>query len=792
MRSLHLQRRLHLILLQLLLTIFTANASIECPIGYGSTEIQVISDDRINDNFCDCPTTGADEPNTNACAGLEYWPGQASAMDNTLPPPILFTCPQQPNLQLSVSKLHDGICDCCDGADEAAGSCENVCESLLAAEREHRAKIKAAFDVGYSKRQKAIAEFEEFKQSVQVQTQEKESELEIIGANLEQAKEKVQDWKANYASSRLAQVESVVMAITSAQSKGALGFMEALTEDELIGLIIHACQLAGEMEGADDTKTCGPLRLAGLDAGLQWESNTYELKFLRNSEGGMKVLADLFYHNLKLDKKTWTSSNISKKTPHGRRLTRQDEDDDAAFNDDVLLGDDDEDLADRMHHDMENERRGRQSDEAANPSTMNTNEDDGGAKREELIRDLRQTVFSRSRVSFLDQASSMLGLIEEAKKKNEETKVNDEVEAGDETDPTEVTEEHSASESSPDTVPMVKSRLEQLTKRVTRGIDYAISAKVLLGAVNSHKFDDAQTRKKYLHALAAGTLNHGHLSSLHLWHILRAAVAELSDTSIAEDAETCASPWSSACPPKVIDRKVGARTIKLPSGIILKAAQDFCKQQLNADLTQVCAAKESIPAEIADGYFGYFAVEPRNDADGLSAALASLSLSLDEASKNELATLETIVESVESEKKAADDSIRDLQASVGGDDPNKFGPDGELHSIKDSCFSITTGKYTYELCMFGQAKQKDENSGGTDLGTWSEATVDEEAGQRVWKWERGAKCWNGPQRSALAYVTCGKDTKVLSADEPETCLYVLQVESYVACDDAFRLRHQLE
>ena len=70
-------------------------------------------------------------------------------------------------------------------------------------------------------------------------------------------------------------------------------------------------------------------------------------------------------------------------------------------------------------------------------------------------------------------------------------------------------------------------------------------------------------------------------------------------------------------------------------------------------------------------------------------------------------------------------------------------------------------------------------------------TYDEETGDRVMKWEGGAKCWNGPKRSATVFVTCGAMTRVLSADEPRTCEYEMRMESHIACDEGYRLRHGL-
>ncbi|GKY93357.1 hypothetical protein MPSEU_000303300 [Mayamaea pseudoterrestris] len=802
MRRWNVRMQLQLCIQIAFINTLTIQAILQCPIGFGSTEMQSISDDRINDDFCDCPTNGADEPSTNACAGIDYWPGRnAAATDDQTAPSLLYTCPQQPHLSISVSKLYDGICDCCDGADEYPNVCVDNCAELLAAERERKQQAKETFDQGYKKRQAAIAEFESLQQTVQVQVQQKYVALETVGARLEQAKQQVQDWKLEYASARLAHVESISMKLATApedsSSHDALGLLEALTDDELFDVIIHACQSAGEMEDAEDLQTCGPLRLAGLDAGLKWEPNTYEVNLLRETDDGLKVLGNLFHHYLKQDKKTW-GSNSPKKKQHGRRLTRE-LDDDAYMTDDMYHHEeedeeeegeeDDAEEADRLHREMQEKWRGAESEGGFIHRTAPDDENDGGANRDELIGALRETTFSRPRVSFLEQSAEMLDLIEHATKKADEDKKEGDAEGeiGQATDgvvaPALPFEEES--------VPMVKSKLEQLTKRINRGIDYGVSAKVLLGAFASYNFAESETRRKFLYTLTVGTINHGKLSSVQLWHILRAVVPELNDSNMLDEAETCIAPWTSACPPKVIERTVETRSVRVPSTLILKAAESFCNRQGSVDSSQVCAGKDLISSEMPDGYMDYFVVEPRDDADDLSVALASLSLDLDEKSQTELKSLEDSVNAVEGDKKAIEDSIVELQASIGGDDPSKFGVDGELHSVKDSCFSITTGKYTYELCMFGQAKQKEGSSGGTDLGKWSEATVDAELGQRVWRWERGAKCWNGPQRSAHAYVTCGKDTTIVSADEPETCKYVFQIESFIACDDAFRVQHQL-
>jgi protein kinase C substrate 80K-H len=213
------------------------------------------------------------------------------------------------------------------------------------------------------------------------------------------------------------------------------------------------------------------------------------------------------------------------------------------------------------------------------------------------------------------------------------------------------------------------------------------------------------------------------------------------------------------------------------------------------------AEDDGIPLDIPDGYAGYFEIQPRSDDDVLSATFLDFGFRSDGDVSADIESAKQKVDELENAVSALKRTLESLKEVIGGDDPDKFGPDDELHAIRDECFSVEEGKYEYELCMFGKATQKDKGTkaGGTDLGKWKEANTEavsdgggHEYQQRVWKWDNGAKCWNGPQRSATAYVTCGAATVVLSADEPSTCQYVLQMESPIACDDDFRIRHGLQ
>lgn len=67
---------------------------------------EVIEVSKVNDDYCDCPEDGSDEPLTSACENSHFQcTGTRQGYPGVLPS----------------SSVNDGICDCCDGTDEWAG-----------------------------------------------------------------------------------------------------------------------------------------------------------------------------------------------------------------------------------------------------------------------------------------------------------------------------------------------------------------------------------------------------------------------------------------------------------------------------------------------------------------------------------------------------------------------------------------------------------------------------------------------------------------------------------------------
>lgn len=118
--------------------------------------------------------------------------------------------------------------------------------------------------------------------------------------------------------------------------------------------------------------------------------------------------------------------------------------------------------------------------------------------------------------------------------------------------------------------------------------------------------------------------------------------------------------------------------------------------------------------------------------------------------------------------------------------PDRFGTDGEWKKLDRLCLEKDTGEYTYEVCLFGEARQK-ANSGGSahSLGNFRSWKNDEETGTPGYYSRQvftgGAKCWNGPQRSVQVDLSCGLENELLTVTEPEKCEYLITGTTPALC-----------
>lgn len=141
----------------------------------------IIPEDFVNDGYCDC-LGGEDEYGTSACSGIKLWSGVM--VSDGLDAKEIFICPIE-GINIPMSRVNDGICDCCDGSDEIIGQngshdCPENCKSVLDNRKQLREEKQHIFTEGYQKRLSNMQKFEMFKNSSAAQLSEMRTELEQL------------------------------------------------------------------------------------------------------------------------------------------------------------------------------------------------------------------------------------------------------------------------------------------------------------------------------------------------------------------------------------------------------------------------------------------------------------------------------------------------------------------------------------------------------------------------------------------------------------------------------------
>jgi hypothetical protein len=110
-----------------------------------------------------------------------------------------------------------------------------------------------------------------------------------------------------------------------------------------------------------------------------------------------------------------------------------------------------------------------------------------------------------------------------------------------------------------------------------------------------------------------------------------------------------------------------------------------------------------------------------------------------------------------------------------------LGDDNILASLSD-CLRVKIDKYTYEICPFDKVTQI-EGKSSTDLGKFQEVKRLENGSIQM-VFENGKSCWKGLKRSTTVDMICGSQEIIERVEEPETCVYRMQVTTPAACSNS--------
>ena len=740
-----------------------------------------------------------------------------------------FVCPQQPDLILPFSRLNDGICDCCDGSDEHPDKnhCIDNCDEVLKVERERQAKIQSDFLAGSKKREHDLSQFEKLRATKITEAYDLDQKIEVIRAEIEDIEgTQIVGLKETYVLSRVATMKDLV-----AGHSMATDLLTGLKLEELEALLVHLCQIAGEISKSDKRdngeSTCLALRVAALDLGLTWgeqenyDDGTTETTFHNATDA---EIVQIVFENAAEESEGQPPLRWRKSPPKKNGRRRLDEADEEFRRWQESLPQDpkssDFEAGDEVHDDylkhddeyfMNDDEYGEYIEESEEDLISSSEEKPVFGKQYDFIGEIRTSLFSTTRATFLKESQEILDGIDkilvdvEASDNNEESSESD----NSQPDDNHTNEDDGSGKDTIDPISYTTLRNDLIEKRaiIEHGLQWGASAKFLLGA------SSFSSRRVILERLLIGTIFYGQVSTLHVWQILQAVLPEYNVLSqeFMEAERICASAWAGNCPPKHVYREPGdggadatasPDNIEYPPSFLLKVASAFCDEESSRmakrgdivchrnssddDIDNIIESLLSLPSREGHSYFGYEVPARRNEKIDPFRTMFDpiLKLPIDVQG---LQSLEDRRDAKETELGNFQHTIKALWKEIGGKSGNALGRNGEFLSIANQCFEIDSGKYTYELCVFGKASQKDSGS-QTNLGKFDNFEyVEEGKNTRVLKWIDGAKCWNGPRRSATIYMTCGLDHKLVSANEPDTCRYVFEMESYLACDEEYKL-----
>ncbi|KAI5963882.1 hypothetical protein KGF57_001157 [Candida theae] len=127
------------------------------------------------------------------------------------------------------------------------------------------------------------------------------------------------------------------------------------------------------------------------------------------------------------------------------------------------------------------------------------------------------------------------------------------------------------------------------------------------------------------------------------------------------------------------------------------------------------------------------------------------------------------VEKFEQELERLETKIQIIKEDLSSD----YGPDDLLRAYDQTTFTKDLGGYNYRVNLLQGVSQDD-----IFIGKFKEYKENKVI------YDQGARCWNGPKRSATVEFACGEGPEIVSVSEPEKCHYYFTIQGESWCNEA--------
>lgn len=139
---------------------------------------------------------------------------------------------------------------------------------------------------------------------------------------------------------------------------------------------------------------------------------------------------------------------------------------------------------------------------------------------------------------------------------------------------------------------------------------------------------------------------------------------------------------------------------------------------------------------------------------------------------------ESVVQEVQEEVGQVNDKVKEYQKDIeifSEDLKKNYGKDDIYRAVKEVKISSNYGDYNYRIALLDSIHQ--------DKVLVGKFTKFDDEDENILYYTNGAKCWNGPNRSAKIILSCGKSHDIISVSEPEKCEYTIEMTSPIACHE---------